>query len=61
MFHPYILRKFKAHYNDMVQEFFKWFLAEVPEQICKLNVAIPEQFKGAITAAEKAGMIIEMK
>ena len=55
-FHPYILRKFKAKYNHMVKEFFKWFIDNVPEQICKLNVAIPEQFKGAILAAETVGM-----
>ena len=56
MFHPYILRKFKKNYDVMVQEFFNWFLDEVPEQIVKLNVAIPRQFKGAIKAAENAGM-----
>ena len=55
-FHPYILRKFKNSYNEMVQEFFSWFVENVPEQICKLNVAIPKQFKGAINAAEVAGM-----
>lgn len=56
MFHPYILRAHKEKYNEMVQEFFSWFIDEVPEQICKLNVAIPKQFKGAINAAEVAGM-----
>ena len=55
-FHPYILRKYKDYYNEMVQEFFAWFVENVPEQICKLNVAIPKQFKGAINAAEVAGM-----
>ena len=55
-FHPYILRAHKSKYNEMVQEFFAWFVKEVPEQICKLNVAIPKQFKGAINAAEVAGM-----
>ena len=55
-FHPYILRKYKDYYNEMVQEFFAWFVENVPEQICKLNVAIPKQFKGAINAAEVASM-----
>lgn len=59
MFHPYILRKYKADYNQMVFDFFKWFSDNVPEQICKLNVAIPTQFQGAINAAEAVGMIIE--
>jgi hypothetical protein len=56
MFHPYILRAHKHQYSEMVQAFFKWFINNVPEQICKLNVAIPKQFKGAINAAEVAGM-----
>ena len=55
-FHPYILRKFKSSYNTMAEEFFQWFVGSVPEQICKLNVAIPKQFKGAIRAAELGGM-----
>ena len=55
-FHPYILRAHKEDYNEMVQQFFAWFIKEVPEKICKLNVAIPKQFKGAINAAEVAGM-----
>ena len=59
MFHPYILRKFKDSYNTMVKEFFKWFVDNVPVQICKLNVAIPKQFKGAIRAAEVANMMHE--
>ena len=59
MFHPYILRAHKLEYNTMVQQFFKWFVESVPEQICKLNVAIPRQFKGAISAAEAAGMKLE--
>ena len=59
MFHPYILRRFKKNYDLMVQEFFGWFLDNVPEQIYKLNVAIPKQFKGAIKAAHTAGMITE--
>jgi RimJ/RimL family protein N-acetyltransferase len=56
MFHPYILRKHKTEYDVMVREFFKWFVDNVPEQICKLNVAIPKQFKGAIKAAKRANM-----
>ena len=59
MFHPYILREFKKNYNVMAQEFFNWFLDEVPDQIVKLNVAIPRQFDGAIKAAESAGMTRE--
>ncbi len=59
MFHPYILRRFKKNYDVMVQEFFGWFLDNVPEQIYKLNVAIPKQFNGAIKAAHTAGMITE--
>ena len=55
-FHPYILRKNKDRYNEMAEEFFQWFVGNVPEQICKLNVAIPKQFKGAIRAAELGGM-----
>ena len=56
MFHPYILRKYKTKYNEMVQLFFKWVVDNIPEQICKLNVAIAENSKGAIKAAEVAGM-----
>ena len=56
MFHPYVLRAYKSEYDNMVQEFFKWFVDNVPEQICKLNVAIPKPFKGAIKAAKRAGM-----
>lgn len=59
MFHPYILRKYKNHYDIMVQKFFKWFLSDVPEEIVKLNVSIPLVFEGAISAAYKAGMIKE--
>ncbi len=59
MFHPYILRSHKDKYDEMVQEFFRWFIGNVPEEICKLNVAIPEQFVGAIKAADTAGMKLE--
>ena len=59
MFHTYILREFKKNYDVMVQEFFNWFLDEMPEQMVKLNVVIPTQFKGAIKAAESAGMTRE--
>jgi RimJ/RimL family protein N-acetyltransferase len=58
-FHPYILRKHKEKYNGMVRQFFEWFLDDAPEQICKLNVYIPLQFKGAIKAALDVGMTKE--
>lgn len=58
-FHPYILRKYKEHYDDMNRAFFKWFLKEVPEQIVKLNAYIPTKFKGALAAADRVGMIVE--
>lgn len=58
-FHPYILRKYKEHYDDMNRAFFKWFLEEVPDQIVKLNAYIPKKFKGALDAANRVGMIVE--
>lgn len=58
-FHPYILREFKEHYDDMVQEIFTWFIEEVPDQIVKLNAVIPSHCKGALLAAEQAGMVTE--
>lgn len=58
-FHPYILRKYKEHYDDMNRAFFQWFLKEVPEQIVKLNAYIPTKFKGALNAAGRVGMIVE--
>jgi hypothetical protein len=59
MFHPYILRKYKRFYDDMVSQFFEWFLYEVPETIVKLNVLIPVIRLGALAAAERAGMQLE--
>ena len=58
-FHPYILREFKQHYDGMIKELFKWFIEEVPEQIVKLNAVIPAHCRGALLAAERAGMITE--
>ena len=58
-FHPYILRSHKDQYNGMVLEFFEWFCRVVPEQIVKLNVAIPTIFKGAVKAAIDVGMTFE--
>jgi hypothetical protein len=59
MFHPYILREFKSLYDVMSLEFGKWFLDNAPEQIVKLNVAIPEICKAAVDAAERCGMTQE--
>jgi len=58
-FHPYILREFKLNYDEMVQEFFKWFASSKQTVIRKLNVVIPETCKGALSAAERAGMMVE--
>ena len=59
MFHPYILREFKHLYDEMGQEFLKWFSDNAPEQIVKLNVIIPVIFKGALYAAVRGGMTRE--
>ena len=59
MFHPYILREFKHLYDEMAQEFFKWFLDNAHDQIVKLNVIIPVIFKGALDAADRGGMTRE--
>lgn len=56
MFHPYILRKHRHFYDKMVQDFFEWFVESMPENALKLNALIPTLFKGAIKAANKAGM-----
>ena len=58
-FHPYILRKYKQHYDDMIKEIFAWFIEHVPGQIVKLNAWIPAIYKGALNAADRAGMITE--
>ncbi|MBL4891456.1 MAG: GNAT family N-acetyltransferase [Rhizobiaceae bacterium] len=58
-FHPYILRVKKHLYNEMVQEIFTWFVGNMPEIYIKLNAVIPEIHKGAIKAAEIAGMKLE--
>lgn len=58
-FHPYILKSHKAHYVDMVREVFRWFLDYVPLQIGKLNAYIPAHCKGALKAADDAGMKTE--
>lgn len=58
-FHPYILRAFKHLYNEMVQEIFAWFIEKMPENYIKLNAVIPNIHKGAIKAAEAAGMTLE--
>ena len=58
MFHPYILREFKHLYDVMVKEFFDWFKSK-PSPIVKLNVIIPEVCKGALLAADRAGMTRE--
>lgn len=58
-FHPYILRNFKGKYDDMVQEFFQWFISNDQDKITKLNVVIPEICKGALKAAQTARMTVE--
>lgn len=57
-FHPYILRKHKDKYDEMVICFFKWF-CQLDEKIVKLNAVIADCFNGAIAAAERAGMTQE--
>lgn len=59
MIHPYIIRSHKQHYDMMIQEFFRWFLDCVPEQICKINVLIPDFCKGAQEASKRAGFKFE--
>ena len=58
-FHPYILRKYKDEYDNMVQEFFNWFKSNEQDKITKLNVVIPEICKGALKAASNARMTVE--
>ena len=58
-FHPYILKRHKTLYNSMVREFFEWFVCNMPAEAVKLNAVIPDIFKGAILAAERAGMTLE--
>lgn len=58
-FHPYILRKYKQNYDDMIKEIFNWFIENMPAQIVKLNAWIPSICKGALSAADRAGMITE--
>ena len=58
-FHPYILRKYKDEYDNMVQEFFQWFISNEQDKITKLNVVIPEICKGALKAASNARMTVE--
>ncbi len=58
-FHPYILRRFKANYDEMVQEFFQWFVISNHDKVTKLNVVIPEVCKGALKAADRARMTLE--
>jgi hypothetical protein len=58
-FHPYILHKFKSEYDSMVKEIFAWFVAHIPAQIEKLNAYIPVICKGALSAADRAGMKTE--
>ena len=58
-FHPYILRSGKTYYNEMVNEFFGWFMDNAPEEIEKLNVIIPDIYKGALKAANVAKMVTE--
>lgn len=58
-FHPYILRKNKDLYNEMVQKIFKWFVETMPDKYIKINAVIPVIYKGAIKAAKEAGMMKE--
>ena len=58
-FHPYILRSNKSEYGAMILEFFAWFAEFMPVEAVKLNATIATIFKGAIAAAEKAGMKME--
>lgn len=56
MFHPYILRNYRAGYDDMIQDFFSWFDSNMPPEAIKLNAIIPTMFRGSIKAANTAGM-----
>ena len=57
--HPYILRENRAQYNEMLTEFLAWFLANVPDQIQKINTPIPIFCVGAIQAAFHHKMKVE--
>ena len=58
-FHPYILRKYKDEYDNMVQEFFRWLISTDQSTITKFNAVIPETCKGALKAADRARMTVE--
>lgn len=58
-FHPYILRKYAAHYEKMVREIFAWFCENMPPEAVKLNALIPTMFKATIEAGKAAGGQVE--
>ena len=56
--HPNILKKYRRFCRDVIYLFLEWFL-QLPEFICKLNVAIPECRKIVYNLAKKIGFIDE--
>ena len=58
-FHPYILKKYKAQYNRMVKDFFKWFDDNMQAEAVKLNAVIPSIYRSTIRAAYDVGMTRE--
>ena len=58
-FHPYILRKHRMNYVEMVREFFGWFIKTMPPEAIKLNAIIPSCYKATIDAGIEAGGTVE--
>ena len=58
-FHPYILRDYSQHYEDMVRALFVWFDENMPKEAIKLNAIIPTMFKATIAVAKKVGGQVE--
>lgn len=57
--HPYILRKYKDQYLNMINEFLAWFYENMPPEAVKLNAIIPDVYKNTILIAKKAGFKLE--
>ena len=57
--HPYILRDYRQHYEDMLRALFVWFDKNMPPEAIKLNAVIPTLFKKTIAVVLKVGGQIE--
>jgi hypothetical protein len=59
MCHPYIVRKHRDKYEDMLKSIFKWFVDAMPLYAIKLNALIPTIFKNTIQAVKNVGGKVE--